>query len=73
MQCDSTVDQDSLKYLLGLEEAESLPEDQESKLWNVLQGETLGNSITNLCEYLLMTRAVRGDYKKADMWFKIGF
>ena len=44
----------------------------EAQLSGVLQGQHLGIAITNLCEYQLMTQALRGELKNSSFWFNIG-
>ena len=38
----------------------------------MLQGEGPGKAITNLSEYLLMTQAMKGEFKTCAFWFKVG-
>jgi hypothetical protein len=51
---------------LELEGKESLTEEEESELFNVLQGEGSGKAITNLSEYILMTQAMKGEIRVSE-------
>jgi hypothetical protein len=37
-----------------------------------LKGDYLGVSLTNLCEYTLMTEAMKGEMENCAFWFKTG-
>ena len=45
------------------EDEQILSEEEEEELFNLLQSPTVGKSVTNLSEYLLMTEAMSGRIK----------
>jgi hypothetical protein len=53
-----------LKSLLELDlDSADIPEEDKEVLWSLLMAPGQGKTITNLCEYLLMTQAMKDQIK----------